>query len=87
MRDDAGDEGFTLVEILVALAVLSITLVASTPFFVGSLQSVNKQRTRQAAIQLADTAMEQCARAQGQLAAERARPAGRRGPVRRGPRT
>ncbi|GID31008.1 putative Ig domain-containing protein [Paractinoplanes brasiliensis] len=54
-----GDQGFTLVEVLVALAVLSITLLAATPFFVGSLQSVNKQRTRQAAIQLANTTMEQ----------------------------
>lgn len=54
-----GDQGFTLVEVLVALAVLSITLLAATPFFVGSLQNVNKQRTRQAAIQLANTTMEQ----------------------------
>ncbi|MBU2664644.1 putative Ig domain-containing protein [Actinoplanes bogorensis] len=59
MRDGAGDEGFTLVEILVALAILSIVLLSSTPLFVGSLQSVTKQRTKQAAIQLADTAMEQ----------------------------
>jgi prepilin-type N-terminal cleavage/methylation domain-containing protein len=59
MRDDAAEEGFSLVEVLVALAVLSITLLASTPFFVNSLRSVNKQRTLQAAIQLADTAMEQ----------------------------
>ncbi|MCM4078693.1 type IV pilus modification PilV family protein [Paractinoplanes hotanensis] len=63
MRDSAsggaGEEGFSLVEVLVALAVLSITLLASTPFFVGSLRNVNKQRTEQAAIQLADTAMEQ----------------------------
>src|SRR5690349_20103968 len=55
----ARDEGFSLVEVLVALAVLSITLLASTPFFIGSVRNVNKQRTQQVAIQLADTAMEQ----------------------------
>ncbi|MBL7258660.1 putative Ig domain-containing protein [Paractinoplanes lichenicola] len=59
MGDTENDEGFTFVEIIVALAVLAITLLSATPFFVNSLQSVNKQRTRQAAIQVADTAMEQ----------------------------
>ncbi|XVU21125.1 putative Ig domain-containing protein [Actinoplanes sp. CA-054009] len=57
--DGERDEGFTLIEMLVALTILSITLLASTPFFVNSLQSVNRQRTRQVAVQLADTAMEQ----------------------------
>ncbi|WP_433307049.1 putative Ig domain-containing protein [Actinoplanes sp. CA-030573] len=55
----AGDDGFGLAEMLVALAILSVTMLASAPFFVRSLSNVNKQRTRQAAIQLAGTAMEQ----------------------------
>ena len=59
MGGTESDEGFTFVEIIVAIAVLAITLLASTPFFVGSLRNVSKQRTQQAAIQLADTAMEQ----------------------------
>ncbi|GIF07588.1 hypothetical protein Asi03nite_51260 [Actinoplanes siamensis] len=42
-----------------ALALLSITMLASGPFFVNSLTNINKQRTAQAAVQLADTAMEQ----------------------------
>ncbi|MFF5081831.1 putative Ig domain-containing protein [Actinoplanes sp. NPDC000266] len=54
-----GDEGFSIIEMLVALTILSITLLASTPFFVTSLQSVNRQRTKQAAIELANTSMEQ----------------------------
>ncbi|MEV6342373.1 putative Ig domain-containing protein [Actinoplanes sp. NPDC051851] len=54
-----GDEGFSLLEILLALTILSITLLASTPFFVTSLTNVNKQRTKQGAIQLAATALEQ----------------------------
>lgn len=56
---ETGDEGFSVVETLVALAVLAITMAASGPFFINSLASVNKQRTKQAAIQLANTAMEQ----------------------------
>jgi type II secretory pathway pseudopilin PulG len=55
----AGDEGFSTLEMIVALAVLSVTMLASAPFFVNTLTNVNRQRTRQAAIQLADTAMEQ----------------------------
>lgn len=58
-QQEAGDEGFSLVEMLVALAILSITMLASGPFFVNSLASVTKQRNTQAAIQLANTAMEQ----------------------------
>lgn len=54
-----GDEGFSVLEMVVALAVLTVTMIASAPFFVNSLTNVNRQRTRQAAIQLAETAMEQ----------------------------
>ena len=53
------DEGFSTVEMVVALAILSVTMLASAPFFVNSLTNVNKQRSKQAAIQLAETAMEQ----------------------------
>ena len=56
---DTGDEGFSTLEMIVALAVLSVTMLASGPFFVNTLTNVNRQRTRQAAVQLADTAMEQ----------------------------
>ncbi|WP_433831203.1 putative Ig domain-containing protein [Actinoplanes sp. CA-015351] len=59
------DEGFSLVEIIVALTIVSITLLASTPFFVASLNNVNAQRGRQAAIQLANTAIEQVRGLQG----------------------
>jgi type II secretory pathway pseudopilin PulG len=54
-----GEEGFSTLEMVVALAVLSVTMLAAGPFFVNSLTNVNRQRTRQAAIQLAETAMEQ----------------------------
>ncbi|BBH68359.1 hypothetical protein ACTI_50440 [Actinoplanes sp. OR16] len=64
-RSVAGDEGFTLVELIIALTIISITLLASTPFFVASLNNVNAQRGRQAAIQLANTAIEQVRGLQG----------------------
>ncbi|WP_436527278.1 putative Ig domain-containing protein [Actinoplanes sp. HUAS TT8] len=69
MRESAsagdGDEGFSLVEILVALAIISTTLLASTPFFIASLNNVNAQRGRQAAIEVANTAIEQVRGLQG----------------------
>jgi prepilin-type N-terminal cleavage/methylation domain-containing protein len=55
---ETGDEGFSVVEMLVALAVLSVTMLASAPFFIKALTNVNKQRTMQTAIQLANTSME-----------------------------
>lgn len=55
---ETGDEGFSIVEMLVALAVLSVTMLATTPFLVQSMASVNKQRAAQNAIQIANTAME-----------------------------
>lgn len=59
------DDGFSLVEILIALAIISTTLLASTPFFVASLNNVNAQRGRQAAIEVANTAIEQVRGLQG----------------------
>jgi prepilin-type N-terminal cleavage/methylation domain-containing protein len=60
-----GDQGFSLVEIIVALTIISVTLLASTPFFVASIKNVNAQRGRQVAIQLANTAIEQVRGLQG----------------------
>ncbi|BCY14167.1 putative Ig domain-containing protein [Actinoplanes sp. L3-i22] len=53
------DEGFSVLEMVIALAVISVTMLAGAPFFVSSLTNVNKQRSKQAAMQLAETAMEQ----------------------------
>ncbi|MEU4690882.1 putative Ig domain-containing protein [Actinoplanes sp. NPDC023714] len=64
-RPVAGDEGFSLIEIIVALTIISVTLLAATPFFVASLNNVNAQRGRQAAIQVANTAIEQVRGLQG----------------------
>ncbi|WP_433382154.1 putative Ig domain-containing protein [Actinoplanes sp. CA-142083] len=53
------ERGFSTVEMIVAVAIVTVTMLASAPFFVNGLATVNRQRSRQAAIQLAETAMEQ----------------------------
>src|SRR5690349_11299915 len=52
------DEGFTLVETLVSLALITIVMTAITPFFTGWLRTNGVVRDRQVAIQLAGDAME-----------------------------
>jgi type II secretory pathway pseudopilin PulG len=52
------DEGSSLVEATVALAVIAVVMASSAPFFVQSIVSVAASRDRQAAVRLADEAME-----------------------------
>jgi len=59
MRTARDDRGFTLIETMTSLALLGVTLAAMGPFFIGSFQSVAHQRSSQAAVQLADSAIEQ----------------------------
>ena len=55
----ARDEGFTLVEVLVSLALMTITMTALTTFFVATGQAANQQSGRQVGAQLAQDAIEQ----------------------------
>jgi prepilin-type N-terminal cleavage/methylation domain-containing protein len=59
VRAASRDDGFTLVEVLVSIAVLGTFMVASTPFFIGSFRAISRQSAAQAAAQLADSAIEQ----------------------------
>jgi prepilin-type N-terminal cleavage/methylation domain-containing protein len=52
------DEGFTLVEVMVSIAVMGVVMTALTAFFTNSLSITNYQRGRQAAVQVVDDAME-----------------------------
>jgi prepilin-type N-terminal cleavage/methylation domain-containing protein len=57
-RKDPADAGFTLVEVLTALAVIGVVMTAVTTFFVRSMVSVDLQGARQAAIQVTSDQME-----------------------------
>ncbi|BFU43592.1 putative Ig domain-containing protein [Krasilnikovia sp. MM14-A1004] len=52
------DDGFTLVEVLVSLAVIGTVMTALAPFLIRSLAVVAEQRSREVAVQLAGDAIE-----------------------------
>jgi prepilin-type N-terminal cleavage/methylation domain-containing protein len=55
--DDAS--GFSLIEVIVALALILFVMTSSVVFFVRSMQTSSTQQVREAAISLADQGMEQ----------------------------
>lgn len=52
------DEGFTLVEVIVSLALLTVTATAALYFFVGGTRAVSHQQQSQNAVVVANEAME-----------------------------
>jgi prepilin-type N-terminal cleavage/methylation domain-containing protein len=62
-RTDAGaggdDHGFTMIEVVVSLAVIGLVMAAVTSFFTATLGATNQQRGKQVAAQLADDGAEQ----------------------------
>src|ERR1700753_2976348 len=56
-RKDPADAGFTIIEVLTALAVIGVVMTAVTTFFVRSMNNIDYQGGRQAAIQVASNAM------------------------------
>ena len=59
VRRPSPDEGFTLVETLVSIAVIGIAMTALVTFFTSTVAVSNQQRGKLAAVQLADSATEQ----------------------------
>jgi len=55
----AADAGFTLIEILVSIMVMTLVMTALSTFFVKTMTFMSKERDRQAAVQLATHATEQ----------------------------
>lgn len=56
--EDARDEGFTLVEVIAALAVLAVVSTAALYFFVGGTKAIAQQQRSQSAVTVANEAME-----------------------------
>lgn len=57
-RTRRSDDGFTMAEVLVAIAVVSVVMLSLSAFFVNSIRIDNESGDRQSAIQAADDAME-----------------------------
>jgi prepilin-type N-terminal cleavage/methylation domain-containing protein len=53
-----GEDGFTLVEVMVALAIIAVVLTSTTAYFVRSMVVVDAQGARQTALQVATDGME-----------------------------
>jgi prepilin-type N-terminal cleavage/methylation domain-containing protein len=54
----SGDDGFSLLEVLVALSVIGIVMAGAAPFLIQSVALVGQQRTQQVAIEVANDALE-----------------------------
>ncbi|RSM51801.1 hypothetical protein DMB66_40935 [Actinoplanes sp. ATCC 53533] len=57
-RHTSGDSGSSLVEVMVAIALIGTVMAAAAPFLVKSLAVSNQQRGAQVAIQIANDALE-----------------------------
>lgn len=57
-RRVASEDGFVLLELVMAIAVITVVMTALSTFFVTTMSSTAQQRARQGAIHLADSAME-----------------------------
>jgi prepilin-type N-terminal cleavage/methylation domain-containing protein len=54
----SADDGFSLLEVLVALTVIGIVMAGTAPFLIRSVAVVGQQRTEQVAIEVANDALE-----------------------------
>lgn len=65
---DAGDRGFTLIEVLVSLALIGTMMTALVPFLVRSVTVAEEERKRQVAVQLATDGIERASAVTGAAA-------------------
>lgn len=66
---DSPDDGFTLIEMVVAISIVGVVMAALTTFFANSLGVVGQQRGAQAAIQLATGAADRVRALRGSMVA------------------
>ena len=57
-RRGAGEDGYSLVEVLVSLAVIATVMAGTAPFLIRSVAVVGQQRTQQIAVEVANDALE-----------------------------
>ncbi|WP_067496494.1 putative Ig domain-containing protein [Actinoplanes sp. TFC3] len=57
-RNPSNDDGFSLLEVIVAMAVIGTVMAGAVPFLARSLSVVNQQRAAQVAIQVANDALD-----------------------------
>ncbi len=58
LRRAGGDDGFFLLESIVAIAILTIIMAALTAFFTETVHTTSLQRAKQTAVQVADAAVD-----------------------------
>jgi len=58
LRSTRNDDGFFLLESIVAIAIITIIMAALTAFFSNAVKSNNEARQRQVAVQVADSALD-----------------------------
>ena len=68
MSATSKDRGFTMIEVVVSLAIVSTLSAALAPFLVRSVSVIGEQRERQVAVDLADDAVERVAALTGPAA-------------------
>ena len=56
--DPSGDAGFTLIEVIVGLLLMTIAMAVATTFFISSMSLTGRQNGKQAAVQVAQDALE-----------------------------
>lgn len=59
MQNDRADHGFSLVEVIVAITLLMVVMIAATPLFINGLQFSADQQRQQAAVVVTQEAMEE----------------------------
>jgi prepilin-type N-terminal cleavage/methylation domain-containing protein len=57
-RRVSGDDGFSVIEVMVAIAVIGIVMTAMAPFLARSMVVAAQQRTEQVAVEIANDALE-----------------------------
>jgi prepilin-type N-terminal cleavage/methylation domain-containing protein len=70
LQERPRDEGVSLIEVLVSIALVGVVMTAVTSFFLRTVDATNQQRGKQVAVHLADSAVEKVRALKGSGVAE-----------------